>query len=81
MQVDRERGAELLEKSLAMVTALVPALGYDRAAEIAKEAWQTGRTIRELCEEKEILPPDELARVLDPQRMTGAELDQSSEEP
>ena len=39
----RERAEAMVEESLAMVTALVPAIGYDAAAEIAKEAWRTGR--------------------------------------
>ena len=42
----------------------------DRAAEIAKEAFKTGKTIREICEEQQVLPADELAAVLDPLSMT-----------
>jgi fumarate hydratase class II len=67
----RERAEALVEESLAMVTALVPAIGYDAAAEIAKEAWRTGRRVREICIERAILPADELARLLDPRRQTG----------
>jgi fumarate hydratase class II len=66
-----ERAGELVEESLAMVTALAPAIGYDRAAELAHEAWRTGRRVRELAEEKRVLPHDELARLLDPLRQTG----------
>ena len=66
----RERAEGLVEESLAMVTALVPAIGYDAAAEIAKEAWRTGKRVREICRERAILPPDELARLLDPLRQT-----------
>jgi fumarate hydratase class II len=66
----RERCAELVEKSLAMVTALAPRIGYDAAAEVAKESWKTGRTVRELAREKRLLPDDELERVLDARRMT-----------
>ncbi len=66
----RERCAELVEKSLAMVTSLAPKIGYDRAAEVAKESWKTGRTVRELAKEKQLLPDDELERVLDARRMT-----------
>jgi fumarate hydratase class II len=67
----RERAEALVEDSLSMVTALVPAIGYDAAAEIAKQAWRTGKTVRELCRERAILPPDELERLLDPRRQTG----------
>ncbi len=67
---DAERAAALVERSLAMVTALVPRLGYDAAAEIAKIAWHSGRTVREVCLERKLLPPDELAGLLDPRRQT-----------
>jgi fumarate hydratase class II len=66
----RERCEELVEKSLAMVTSLAPRIGYDRAAEIAKESWKTGRTVRELAREKGVLPEDELEEALDARRMT-----------
>jgi len=70
VQADRERCAEMVERSLAMVTALVPRIGYDEAAAIAKEAYESGRTVRELVAEKKLLPEDELADILDPRRMT-----------
>ncbi len=46
---DEARCREFIEQSMAMVTALVPLIGYDRAAALAKEAMRSGRTIRELC--------------------------------
>ncbi len=67
---NRERAAELVEQSLAMVTALAPKIGYDRAAEIAKEAYKTGRTVRQLARDKKVLPEDELERVLDARAQT-----------
>ncbi len=67
---NRERCAELVERSLAMVTALAPRIGYDQAAAIAHEAVATGRTVREICVERRILPPDELAALLDPRAQT-----------
>ena len=67
---NRERCEALVEESLAMVTALAPAIGYDRAAEIAKEAFATGRTVRELCVEQQVLPAEELDRVLDARAQT-----------
>jgi len=67
---DEERCRELVELSMAMVTSLSPEIGYDRAAEIAKESAKTGRTIREIAREKKVLPEEELKRALDPIRMT-----------
>ena len=67
---DRERLREMVERSLMMVTALAPKIGYDAAAAIAKEAWASGRTVRELALEKRVLPPAELDEVLDPRQMT-----------
>jgi fumarate hydratase class II len=67
---NEERCRELVELSMAMVTSLSPKIGYDRAAEIAKESAKTGRTVREIAREKKILPEDELERALDPLKMT-----------
>ena len=61
---------ELVEYSMAMVTSLAPIIGYDRAAEIAKESAKTGRTVREICREQQVLPEEELTRALDPISMT-----------
>ncbi|HEX2644737.1 MAG TPA: lyase family protein, partial [Thermoanaerobaculia bacterium] len=66
IEANRERCEELVERSLAMVTSLVPKIGYDAAAEIAKESVRTGKTVRELCQEKKVLPEDELREALDP---------------
>jgi fumarate hydratase class II len=67
---NRERCAELVEYSMAMVTSLAPIIGYDRAAEIAKESASTGKTVRQICREKQVLPEEELTRALDPVEMT-----------
>jgi len=53
-----------------MVTGLTPKIGYDRAAEIAKESAKTGRTVREIARQKKVLPEKELERALDPIKMT-----------
>ncbi len=66
-----ERSAALIEQSLAMVTGLNEAIGYDAAAAIAKESVKTGKTVRQLCIEKNVLPKEELDRLLDARRMTG----------
>jgi len=65
-----ERCDEMVETSLAMCTALAPKIGYDRAAEIAKEAFATGRTVRDVAREMKVLPDAELDEVLDPTLMT-----------
>src|SRR3984893_1458671 len=70
IKANKTRCEELVELSMAMVTALAPKIGYDRAAEIAKESVQTGKTVRELCREKKILPEKELESALDPLSMT-----------
>jgi fumarate hydratase, class II len=67
---NKTRCEELVELSMAMVTSLAPKIGYDRAAEIAKESVKTGKTVRQLCLEQKVLPPDELNRALDPIAMT-----------
>src|SRR6202171_2844028 len=64
-----ERGPQMVEQGLMLATALVPAIGYDAAAEIAKEALTTGKTIREIARERTKLAPDELDRLLDPSRL------------
>ncbi|MEP6672167.1 MAG: class II fumarate hydratase [Chthoniobacter sp.] len=70
IQANVARCNELVEYSMAMVTSLAPIIGYDKAAEIAKESAKTGKTVREICREKQILPEDELAKALDPVAMT-----------
>jgi fumarate hydratase class II len=65
------RAAAFVEQSMAMATALNPRIGYDAAAALAREAAATGKTVRELALEKNLLPADELERLLDPRRMTG----------
>ncbi len=70
LEVDLERAEAMVERSLAMVTSLAPRIGYDRAAAIAQEAYSSGRTVREVAFEQEVLPADELDRLLDPRTLT-----------
>jgi fumarate hydratase class II len=70
MQANEEACNAAVEKSLSMCTSLNPLIGYEKAAALAKEAFKSGKTIRELCLEQEILPEDTLAEALDPFRMT-----------
>jgi fumarate hydratase class II len=71
LAANEARATAFVEQSLAMATALNPRIGYDAAAAIAREAAATGKTVRQLCLEKKLLPPDELDRLLDPRAMTG----------
>src|SRR6201981_963905 len=75
IEANEEHCRELVELSMAMVTSLAPKIGYDRAAEIAKESAKSGRTVREIAREKRVLPEEELQRALDPIRMTEPEID------
>lgn len=70
LQADRKRCEEMIEKSLAMCTSLSPRIGYDKAAKIAKEAYESGRSVREVAKEQNVLPDAELDRLLDPWSMT-----------
>ncbi|MFP6691519.1 MAG: class II fumarate hydratase [Pirellulales bacterium] len=70
MEANVEACEAAVEKSLSMVTSLNPYIGYEKAAALAKEAFKTGKTIRELCLEQNVLPEDQLAEALDPMSMT-----------
>ena len=70
LEADEKRCADLIEGSLAMCTSLVPVIGYDASAKLAYEAYGSGRTIRELALEKEILSAEQLSELLDPDSMT-----------
>ena len=64
------KGPEMVERGLAIVTTLVPHIGYDESAAIAKQAQQTGKTVKEIALETTGLSPDELDETLDPTAMT-----------
>jgi fumarate hydratase class II len=70
IQANAERCNEMVEKSLAMCTALAPEIGYDAAAAIAKESYNTGKTVREIALAKKVMPAKRLNEILDPMRMT-----------
>jgi fumarate hydratase class II len=57
-----------VEQSLAMGTALAPVIGYDQAAALVKEAYASGRTVREVARERSGLPEERLAELMDPGR-------------
>jgi fumarate hydratase class II len=64
------RGPELVERGLAICTGLVPLIGYDAAARIAKDAAKSGRTVREVAKESTSLTAEQLDAALDPFKMT-----------
>ncbi len=68
-----DRGPALVEQGLMLATALAPVVGYDKAAEISKEAYKTGKTIREVARETTDLSEEELDRLLDARKMTEAQ--------
>ncbi|MEX0824548.1 MAG: class II fumarate hydratase [Pirellulaceae bacterium] len=70
MEANEEGCEAAVEQSLAMCTSLNPLIGYEQAAKLAKEAFSTGKTIRELCVEKGVLPEATLREALDPWKMT-----------
>jgi fumarate hydratase class II len=70
MEANEEACEASVEKSLSMVTSLNPHIGYEKASALAKEAFKSGKTIRELCTEQNILPADVLKEALDPMSMT-----------
>lgn len=64
-----DRCRELVEQSIGLVTALVPFLGYEACSEAAKEAFHTGRPVRELLLERGLVTPEELDRLMKPENM------------
>ncbi|HUK76305.1 MAG TPA: aspartate ammonia-lyase [Thermoleophilia bacterium] len=70
IEADEENCRRWGERSLGLATALNPVIGYDAAAEVAKEAHGTGRTVPEVVLERGILTADELAEQLDPPSLT-----------
>jgi len=67
---DEGRARELLERSTALATALSPYLGYEKTAEIAKESVATGKPIRQIVLERQLIEATELDRILSVEAMT-----------
>jgi fumarate hydratase, class II len=70
LEADAQKCESNIEKSLAMCTSLAPVIGYDKAAKIAKVAYETGRTVREVALETSGLDKDKIAELLDAQSQT-----------
>ncbi len=73
LEADRKRCESYLEQSLAMATALAPVVGYDQAAKIAKVAYESSRSVREVAREISGLDKPTLDRLLEPRRQTEPE--------
>jgi len=70
LEADAEHCAERVEQSMALATALNPAIGYDKASKVAKKALAEDKTIREVVLDEGYLDEDEVDEVLDPEKMT-----------
>ena len=70
ISANETRCRAIIESSLAMCTSLAPVIGYEQAAAIAKDAYATNKTVREVAKEKKILPKGKLEELLDPMKMT-----------
>jgi fumarate hydratase class II len=68
--VNENRLKDSLSRNPILATALNPVIGYARAAEIAKEAYRSGRPVLEVAAEQTELPREELERILDPIQLT-----------
>ena len=70
LQVDREQCQHWLDRSVGIVTALLPHVGYENASMLAKEAYSTGRAIKEIILEKGLLSEADMNHILSPAEMT-----------
>jgi len=70
IEADEDRAKFLLEQNVIIITALVPVIGYDKSAEVAKKAFKEGRGVREVALELDVLPEAELNAALDLRPMT-----------
>ncbi|MFO0697928.1 MAG: class II fumarate hydratase [Nitrospira sp.] len=70
IKANEERCKSLIEESLAMCTALAPEIGYEAAAKLAKDAYKSGKTVRQVAKEQKVLSEQRLTELLDPWRMT-----------
>jgi len=71
LEAERERARNSVEQSLAMGTALAPEIGYEAAARLVKNAYLTGRTVREVAIEQSGLAPEKIGKLLDPETQAG----------
>jgi fumarate hydratase class II len=62
---NKEKCQVNIEQSLAMSTALAPIIGYEKAAAVAKEAFEEGKTVREIALRNKVLPEEDIHRLMD----------------
>ncbi|UMZ72950.1 aspartate ammonia-lyase [Natranaerofaba carboxydovora] len=70
IKANKERCYELVERSIGIITALNPHIGYENASEVAFESLETGKGVREIVLEKGLLPEEKINKILHPQEMT-----------
>jgi aspartate ammonia-lyase len=70
IEVDAERCRAYAERTMGLATALNPYIGYLEAAEVAKESLKTGRPLRDVVLDRDLLSAEQLDRILDPRAMT-----------
>ena len=75
IEANQERCQSMVEQSLAMCTSLAPIIGYDKAADVAKEAFKTGKTVRQIAAERKLMDESALNKALDAKRMTQPQAD------
>src|SRR3954452_10311477 len=75
IEANKERCEGLVEQSLAMCTSLAPVIGYDKAADVAKESHKTGKTVRQVARERKLMDDAALNKALDARRMTSPQAD------
>jgi fumarate hydratase, class II len=71
LEADKERALSFVEQSLAMGTALVPEIGYENAAMLVKNAYLTGRNVRDVAMEQSGMSGERLSELLDPETQAG----------
>ncbi|MGV7066457.1 aspartate ammonia-lyase, partial [Bacillus velezensis] len=70
IEANEKRLKQYVEKSVGVITAVNPHLGYEAAARIAREAIMTGQSVRDLCLQNDVLTEEELDIILNPYEMT-----------
>ena len=75
LEANVQRCEGLVEQSLAMCTSLAPIIGYDQAADIAKESFKTGKTVRQVAAERKVMSGADLEKAMDARRMTQPQAD------
>ena len=69
IKANAEKMQENLQKSLMLVTALNPEIGYDKAGQVAKEAWESGKTLKEVCLQQKLMSAERFEELTDPKKL------------